>query len=344
MAVLVTGGGGFLGKSIVRMLIARGEEDVRVLGRSRYPDVEAMGANCIQGDVESLSAVKDAVDGCHTVYHVAAKAGVWGDPAAYDAANIVGTQNILDACVSRGVERLVHTSSPSVTFDGGDAKNADESLPYPKSHLYHYGRTKAEAERRVLAANATPHKKGPTVLLTTALRPHIIYGPGDPHIIPRMVARHRQGRLRIVGDGTNKIDVTYVENGAHAHLLAADALALNNPKNAGKAYFISDGHPVVPWQWLNTIFAAIGLPPLEKRIPYGAARAVGAVMEGAWGLFKLGGEPPMTRFVAAQLGTSHYYNLAAARRDISYEPIVSPDAAVQKTIPWLKEELAAGRL
>jgi 2-alkyl-3-oxoalkanoate reductase len=343
MKAAVTGGGGFLGKAIVRMLVARGDE-VTVLGRSRYPDVEALGATCVQGDVVDLALVKDVVAGTDVVFHVAAKAGVWGEARAYESANIEGTQNVIDACVARGVSRLVHTSSPSVTFDGGHAENADESLPYPKVHLHHYGRTKAEAERRVLAANAAAHRHGPQVLLTTALRPHIIYGPGDPHILPRLVARHRQGRLRIVGDGTNRVDVTYVENGAHAHLLAADALARDNPKNAGKAYFISDGHPVVPWQWVNRIFAAIGLPPLTKRVPYGVASVIGAAMEGAWGALRLGGEPPMTRFVAAQLGTSHWYNLAGARRDLGYEPVVDPETALAATIPWLKAELDAGRL
>lgn len=343
MKAVVTGGGGFLGKAIVRMLIARGDT-VTVIGRSRYPDVEALGATCVQADVEDLKALKEVFTGADVVFHVAAKAGVWGNADDYDRANITGTQNVIDACIARQVPRLVHTSSPSVTFDGGDAVNADESLPYPSSHLYHYGRTKAEAERRVLAANASPHKGGPGVLLTTALRPHIIYGPGDPHIVPRMLARHRQGRLRIVGDGTNKIDVTYVDNGAHAHLLAADALNQPNPKNAGKAYFISDNHPVVPWQWLNTIFSALALPPLTKRVPYGAARVVGALMEGAWSVFSLKGEPPMTRFVAAQLGTSHFYNLANARKDIGYEPIVDPQTAIARTVPWLKDEIAAGRL
>jgi nucleoside-diphosphate-sugar epimerase len=181
-------------------------------------------------------------------------------------------------------------------------------------------------------------------LLTTALRPHIIYGPGDPHILPRMVARHRQGRLRIVGDGTNKIDVTFVDNGAHAHLLAADALGQDKPKNAGKPYFISDGAPVVPWQWLNQIFAVVGLPPLTRSVPYPIAVGVGALLEGAWSLFSLQGEPPMTRFVAAQLGTSHHYDLGNARRDLGYEPLVDPAAALAKTIPWLKSEIAAGRL
>ena len=343
MKAVVTGGGGFLGKAMVKMLIARGD-DVVVFGRSDYPDVAALGAVCVKGDVAELKTVKDVVAGADVVFHVAAKAGVWGTAKDYDSANIDGTQNVIDACLARKVSRLVHTSSPSVTFGGGDAVNADESLPYPERHLYHYGRSKAEAERRVLAANAQAHVGGPSVLLTTALRPHIIYGPGDPHILPRMIARHRQGRLRIVGDGTNMIDVTYVDNGAHAHLLAADALGLPNPKNAGKAYFISDGHPVVPWQWLNTMFAALDLPPLTRRVPYGAAVALGAVLEAAWSVLALKGEPPMTRFVAAQLGTSHWYNLDNARRDIGYEPIVDVHTALARTLPWLREEIAAGRL
>jgi nucleoside-diphosphate-sugar epimerase len=343
MKALVTGGGGFLGKAIVRMLIARGDV-VSVLGRSDYPDVSALGATCIKGDVADAAIVKDAVADQDVVFHVAAKAGVWGKAADYDSANIDGTQNVIDACSLRGVPRLVHTSSPSVTFDGGDAKNADESLPYPAKHLYDYGRTKAEAERRVLAANAQPHKKGPGVLLTTALRPHIIYGPGDPHILPRMIARHRIGRLRIVGDGTNEIDITYVDNGAHAHLLACDELARNNPKCAGRAYFISDGQPVVPWKWLNQIFSQVGLPPLTKSVPYPVAVAVGSALEAAWRAFDLGGEPPMTRFVAAQLGTSHHYSMNNARAHLGYEPIVDPATALAKTVPWIKEEIAQGRL
>ena len=343
MKAVVTGGGGFLGKAIVKMLIERGDE-VTVLGRSDYPDVAALGATCVKGDVVDFALMKDVVADQDVVFHVAAKAGVWGDPLDYEAANVTGTQNVIDACVARGVSRLVHTSSPSVTFGGGDAVHATESLPYPKTHLYHYGRTKAEAERRVLAANASAHKKGPMVLLTTALRPHIIYGPGDPHILPRMIARHRQGRLRIVGDGTNQIDITYVDNGAHAHLLACDALGQHNPKNAGKPYFISDGVPVVPWQWLNRIFAELKMPPLTKSVPYGVARVVGAMLEGAWSAFDLKGEPPMTRFVAAQLGTSHHYDLSAARNDIGYEPVVDGDTALAGTIPWLQAEIAAGRL
>lgn len=343
MKAVVTGGGGFLGKSIVQMLLARGD-DVVVLGRSDYPDVKAKGAVCVKGDVADLAVVKDVVADKDVVFHVAAKAGIWGKAADYESANVDGTQNVIDACLSRGVSRLVHTSSPSVTFDGGDAIDADESLPYPEKHLYDYGRTKAEAERRVIAANAQAHKKGPGVLLTTTLRPHLIYGPGDPHLLPRLVARHKIGRLRIVGDGTNKVDLTYVDNGAHAHLLAADALDRPNPKNAGRAYFISDAAPVVPWAWLNTIFKELGLPPLVKHVPYPVAAVAGAVLETAWRAFDLAGEPPMTRFVAAQLGTSHHYSMDNARAHLGYEPLVDPQTALAKTIPWLKAELAAGRL
>ena len=341
--VLVTGGGGFLGKAVVGMLLARGD-DVTVLARGDYPDLRQMGAKTLRGDVADKSITSDACADKDIVFHVAAKAGVWGRAADYDSANIEGTQNVIDGCIARSVPRLVATSSPSVTFDGRDAANADESLPYPTKHLYHYGRTKAEAERRVLQANASAHKTGVGVLLTCALRPHIIYGPGDPHILPRLVSRHRQGRLMIVGNGRNLVDVTYVDNGAHAHLLAADALDKSGPRAAGKVYFISDGQPVVPWQWMNQIYAQLGLPELKRQIPLGAANALGATLELVWALLGLAGEPPMTRFLAAQLGTSHYYNLAAARRDLGYEPIVTPAIGVQRAVAWLKEELAAGRL
>jgi nucleoside-diphosphate-sugar epimerase len=343
MKTLVTGGGGFLGQAIVRQLLARGDE-VRVLGRHPYPEVSALGATCVQGDVADLRVVEDTAHGIDVVFHVAAKAGMWGKAADYERANVLGTHNVVQACLTQGVSRLVHTSSPSVTFDGSDAAGADETLPYATRHLYHYGRTKAEAERHVLAANGSPHRSGTGNLLTTALRPHILYGPGDPHIVPRLVARHRQGRLRMVGDGRNLIDITYVDNAAHAHLLAADALGRDSASNAGRAYFLSDGHPVVPWVWLNTIFAGAGLPPLTKRVPTVVARAAGAVLEGTWSILRLSGEPPMTRFVAAQLGTSHWYNLAAARRDLGYEPVVDQGTATALTIEWLKTELTGGRL
>lgn len=347
MKALVTGGGGFVGFALAKMLRARGD-DVRTLARGDYPKLAEIGAEHVRGDLADKEAARAAVAGVDVVFHVAAKAGVWGKAEEYEASNITGTQHLLDACIDEGVGRFVLTSSPSVTFDGGDAKNADETLPYPSKHLYHYGRTKAEAERRVLKANAAPHKKGGGVLLTCALRPHLVFGPGDPHILPRMVARAKAGRLAWIGAGGNLVDVTYVDNAAHAHVLAADALgaqaSLESKRGpAGKAYFISQGKPVEPSAWVNGILGQIGIPPVTRRVPLGVAFAMGSVFEAAWTLLPLSGEPLMTRFLAAQLGTSHYYDLGAARRDFGYEPIVADDEALSRTVAWLKTEIAAGR-
>jgi nucleoside-diphosphate-sugar epimerase len=347
MKVLVTGGGGFVGFHVVRMLRARGDE-VRTIARGEHAQLAALGVEHVRGDLGDKAATSAAVEGVDAVVHVAAKAGIWGKPADYEKSNIDGTQHVIDACLEHGVERLVMTSSPSVTFSGGDAKGADESLPYPQKHLYDYGRTKAEAERRVLAANGTPHRKGAArgrgVLLTCALRPHLVFGEGDPHIVPRLVSRAKAGRLRWIGDPEALVDVTYVENAAHAHLLALDALDADKAPAAGKAYFISQGKAVSPEAWLNRMLQAVGLAPVKQRISLGAAFAVGAVMELAWTVLPLKGEPLMTRFVAKQLGTSHWYDLSAARRDLGYEPIVDDETAHARTVAWLKGELAAGRL
>jgi 2-alkyl-3-oxoalkanoate reductase len=340
---LVTGAGGFLGFEIARTLRARGD-DVRALQRGAYPKLDALGVESVRGDLADPKAVRDAVAGCDVVFHVAAKAGIWGKDTEYWQSNVVGTQNVLDACVAEGVGRLVHTSTPSVTFDGRDAVNADETLPIPEKHLHHYPRTKAEAERRVKAANATPQKKGGGVLLTTSLRPHLVYGPGDPHILPKLLERARVGRMRIIGDGNNLIDFTYIDNAVHAHLLAADALADDKHLPAGKAYFISQGKPVCQKDWVNGMLAPTNVPLVEKHVPLGVAIAVGAVCEALWTLLPLKGEPLMTRYAAASIGTVHYYDITSARRDLGYEPIVDEETAFQRTRAWLVGEIAAGRL
>jgi nucleoside-diphosphate-sugar epimerase len=337
LKALVTGGGGFVGFALAKMLRARGDE-VRTVARGAYPQLEGIGAVHIRGDLADPQVTREALDGVDTVFHVAAKAGVWGHRADYERSNVTATRTLLDACMAKGVKRLVMTSSPSVTFDGGHAKNATETLPYASKHLYHYGRTKAEAERMVLAANGTGG------LLTCALRPHLVFGAGDPHILPRLVSRAKAGRLAWIGDGENLVDVTYVDNAANAHVLAADALAAPGHKPAGKAYFISQGTPVNPPQWINRILKEVGLHEVTRRVPLKLAYAAGALFEAAWTLLPLGGEPLMTRFLAAQLGTSHYYDLSAARRDFGYAPLVDDEAAHAKTVTWLKKELAAGRL
>ncbi|MCC7069973.1 MAG: NAD-dependent epimerase/dehydratase family protein [Deltaproteobacteria bacterium] len=348
MKALVTGGGGFVGKELVRMLRARGDT-VRVLARGDYPELRELGVETVRGDLADKAAVGKAVAGMDVVFHVAAKAGIWGDPDEFEQSNVSGTQNIIDACIEGAVERLVYTSSSSVTFAGTDAVDADESMPYPSKHYYDYGRTKAEAERRVLAANGTPHKdakgnKLPSVLLTCALRTPLIVGAGDPHLVPMMVKRARAGRIAVLGRGDNVVDITYVENAAHAHLLAADALAQPNPKPAGKAYFIANGSPINPWQWVNALLREIGVPEITRRVPLGLAVAVGSVAELVWRVFRLKGEPLMTRFAALQLATSRTYTLKAARADLGYEPIVDDAEGMRRILAWLKAEVAAGRM
>ncbi len=314
MNALVTGGGGFLGSAIVRLLRTRGDR-VSSFSRSRHPELDPLGVPQHQGDLADPDAVSRAAAGCDVVFHVAAKAGVWGRYRDYHRANVVGTANVLAACRRHGIRRLVYTSSPSVVFDGRDMEGVDESVPYPAHFEASYSRTKALAEQAVRAAN------GPD-LATVALRPHLIWGPGDNHLVPRILARGRAGRLRKVGSATQRIDSVYIDNAAEAHLLAADRLAPGSPV-AGKVYFIANGEPMPTWDLVNAILAAGGVPPVTGTVPASVAYAAGWLLETVYGLLRLRGEPPMTRFVARELATSHWFDLTAARRDLEYEPRVS---------------------
>jgi nucleoside-diphosphate-sugar epimerase len=246
----------------------------------------------------------------------------------YHCINTEGTFNVIKACRKHGVARLIYTSSPSVVFDGADHVDADESLPYPKTWLCHYPHSKALAEQAVLAAN-----DGET-LRTVSLRPHLIWGPRDNHLIPRLIQKARSGRLRRVGDGTNVVSVAYVENAAAAHVQAELSLR-NSSTAAGKAYFINERDAVNLWDWINLILAKSGLSPVEKAISKGTATGLGTVLEGVWSLFRLGGEPPMTRFIAAQLAGSHSYSITAAERDFGYHPLCSTEEGLRRLQPDL---------
>ena len=334
MRALVTGGGGFLGQAISRQLIARGDQ-VRSLARGDYPELRELGVETIRGDIADLATVVEAAQGCDVVFHVAAKAGVWGRYDDYHRANVDGTRAVLDACRSSDVSRLVYTSSPSVVAGkhAGDIAGADESLPYPAEYATAYPATKAEAERLVLAANCS-------TLRTVALRPHLIWGPGDNHLIPRIIARARSGRLRRVGDGSNLVDSIYIDNAATAHLLAADRLAeiSRNIPPAGRAYFISNNDPRPLWDLVNGILHAAGLPPVRKSISPRVAHLAGSILEGVYRTLHLPGEPPMTRFVAHQLSASHWFNTSAATRDLGYVPEVSIDQGLAHLQAWFSEK------
>lgn len=333
MKALVTGGGGFLGLYIVEQLCERGDEP-RVFCRGHYPRLEELNVECVRGDVRDADAVAAACDGVDTVFHVAAVPGVWGPWDHYHSINTVGTENVIAGCLGSGVQKLVYTSSPSVIYDGQEHRNADESLPWPDSYLCHYPHSKALAEQAVLAAN------GRNTLLTCALRPHLIWGPRDNHLIPRLIQRAKSGRLRRVGDGTNRVSMSYVENAAAAHLQAADAMSPDSPVG-GQAYFINEPEPVELWPWIDELLGLGGLPPLRKSISARKAELIGGLLETIYRTLRIYAEPPMTRFVATQLSSSHYYDVSKAQRDFGYRSIVSVEEGMRRVQPLI-ERLARG--
>lgn len=327
MKALVTGGGGFLGGVIVRMLRERGDE-VRSFSRAEYPALVALGVEQMCGDLGDRAAVIAAANECDIIFHVAAKAGIWGNYRDFHQANVTGTENVLESCRANNIAKLVYTSSPSVVFDGSDVEGGDESLPYPPSYEAHYPKTKALAEQMVLAANSN-------TLATVSLRPHLIWGPGDNHLVPRIVAKGRAGKLRRIGDRPNLVDTVYVDNAARAHLLAADQLSPGSIV-AGKTYFISNNEPLPLWEMVNRILAAAGIPPVTRGISPGFAYTVGGICEGLWNLLRLDGEPPMTRFVAHELASAHWFNISAACRDFGYKPEISIDEGLIRLRRWLQ--------
>ena len=321
---LVTGAGGFLGQYLVEQLVARGVR-VRAVARNRYPELDRLGVESIQGDLSDPQVAADACRDMDVVFHAAAVAGIWGPWDHYYRINTLATQYVIDGCLRHGVPRLVFTSSPSVTFDGTDQQGVDESAPYPTRWLCHYPHTKALAEQRVLQAN------GQGGLADLRLRPHLIWGPRDRHLIPRLLDRARRGQLRQVGDGTNLIDMVYAENAALPHVQAADALAPGSPV-AGRAYFISQGEPVNCWAWINELLALVGLPPVRKKLSFAAAWRIGAALEATYRLLRLSGEPRMTRFLAAQLARHHYFDISRARADFGYTPVVSTAEGLRRLV------------
>ncbi|MCI5221728.1 MAG: NAD-dependent epimerase/dehydratase family protein, partial [Candidatus Electrothrix sp. AR4] len=268
--ILVTGGGGFIGLALVRELCRQGR-NVRVLGRHRYSAAEAVGATCVQGDIREPAAVHQAASGCDEVFHVAAKAGIWGALKEYHSINVLGTRNVLAACKKLGIQTLVYTSTPSVVFDGHHLEGVDESVPYSNQPICPYAATKIQAEKEVLQADGEH-------LRTAAIRPHLVWGPGDTNLIPRLMARGREQSLRIVGDGRNRVDIAYIDNVVHAHLLAAENLSTSGTA-AGHAFFIGQKEPVELWLWINALFAQLDVPPVTAQVSLGKAKVAGWLLE-----------------------------------------------------------------
>jgi len=322
MSTLVTGGTGFLGRRLVERLLAAGRS-VTVLGRTPAPELEARGVRFICASLDDADAVRGACKGIESVFHAAAKVGVWGRYNDFFRTNVLGTRALVEGCRVHGVRRLIYTSTPSVVYNGHDIAGADESLPLTTDCPSPYPLTKALAEREVLAANSA-------TLRTIALRPHLVWGVGDPHLVPRVLARARAGRLRIIGSGRNRVDMVHVENVVDAHLLAEKA------GEPGRAYFITNGEPVVLWDWINQLLLALGEPPVTKKLSLGAATAAGAICEVLWSVLPLRTEPPLSRFVAAELAKDHWFDVSAARRDLGYTPRISMAVGTAELVAHLR--------
>jgi nucleoside-diphosphate-sugar epimerase len=328
MTILVTGGGGFIGRSMVRALLDRGER-VRVLCRGDYPLLREWGVDLRRGDIRDRDVVAAAVEGCDAVFHTAAHIDLWGPYETFFAVNTLGTRHIIDACHQHGVPKLVYTSTPSVVHSGDSVSGVDESAPYPSHFEAHYPATKALAEQEVLAANGN-------ALSTVAIRPHLVWGPEDSSALPRLVARAKTGRLRMVGR-PQKIDTTYIDNAVEAHLLAFDRLRPGSPV-AGKAYFITQDEPLDGPTFINDMLDAAGLPPVTRTIPAPIARSAAALAEAVWNTFRLQSEPPVTRFLVSQLATAHWYDISAARRDLGYDPKVSYREGMVRLEAWARDQ------
>lgn len=322
--VLVTGGGGFLGKAIVRRLVSQGFR-VRSFSRNMYPALRELGVGQFCGDLADADAVTEACRGVDTVFHVGAKAGVAGPWEHYFRTNVTGTENVLAACRQNNVKRLIYTSSPSVVFDGQDMQGVDESVPYPDRYLAAYPATKAQAEKKVRQAAAAG-------LAAIILRPHLIWGPEDNHLVPRILARAK--RLRKVGNQRNLVDTIYIDNAADAHLLAAQSLK-ERPALSGRVYFVSQDAPVALWDMVDAILAAGGKPPVAKTVSRSTAMHAGLLLEFLWRWLPLPGEPPMTRFMAKELSCTHWFDITAAKRDLGYQPVVSTEEGLVRLRQWL---------
>ena len=345
--VFVTGAGGFLGTAICRLLRLA---NIKVTGFSRghYPELSQMGVNMVQGDITDFALLKETMHSCDLVFHVAAKAGVWGSKDDYFKPNVQGAKNIIQACQELAITRLVYTSTPSVTFAGVDEAGIDESQPYADNFLNFYGESKALAEQLVLNASQDLKKSGnqsstqatlqgenqnsyqKNVLKTVALRPHLIWGPNDPHLVPRVLERARAGKLKLVGKEDKLVDTIFVDNAAYAHILAAVALKKANATCIGKAYFISNDQPITMADMLNNILDCVDLPPVTKRVPSTVAYIVGATLEWFYKILNIKKEPVMTRFVARQLSTSHYFDISAAKKDLGYTPLISIEEGMKQ--------------
>ncbi|MCF6246769.1 MAG: NAD-dependent epimerase/dehydratase family protein [Desulfobacula sp.] len=325
--VLVTGGGGFLGKAIVKKLLKNNIE-VSSFARSYYTSLDDLGVLQIQGDLSDKAAVEAAVKNIDAVFHVAAKPGLWGPYEDYYKANVIGTENVILACQKYKIGQLIYTSSPSVIFSESDQENIDETVPYPENYLAHYPATKALAEKLVSQAA----KNG---LPSITIRPHLIWGPEDNHLFPKLI--QRAGRLKMIGRKDDLVDTIYVDNAADAHSLAFQKLS-ENPTLSGNIYFVSQDDPISKWKLVNAFFEIAGKPPIRGHVSARTAFIAGSVFEFVYKLLGIKKDPPMTKFGAAELSASHWFNISKAKKDLGYVPRISTQQGLENLRQWYSSQ------
>jgi nucleoside-diphosphate-sugar epimerase len=314
--VLVTGASGMLGRATALALLERGD-DVTVLQR------RPAGLDCreVLGDVADADTIADAVRGQDTVLHLAAKVDVVGPWAEYERANVVGTRNVVAASESSSVVRLVHVSSPSVAHAGDSLVGVGAEPADVAGAQGNYARSKAWAERIALAADSTS-------FAVLAIRPHLVWGPGDTQLVGRIVDRARSGRLPLIGTGSALIDTTYVDNAVSALLAAADATV------HGEALVVSNGEPRPVAEILQRLCLAAGVPGPRRRVPLPVAATAGSAIELGWRLLRRRDVPPMTRFLADQLATAHWFDQRRTREALDWVPSVSLDEGFARLAAW----------
>jgi nucleoside-diphosphate-sugar epimerase len=322
--VLVTGATSLLAGSIATTLLERGD-DVRCLQRNPAAvDVEQH-----LGDVRDRDTVAAAVRGCDAVVHAAARVGVVGPWEEYRSVNVDGTRNVVDAAGRLGVGRLVHVSSPSAAHGGRAIVGAGAESAVTGRRRAFYAESKALAEIDAIAAN------GPS-LGVVVVRPHLVWGPGDTQLVGRIVDRARSGRLALVGGGAALVDTTYIDNAVDAHVAALDAI-VPGARCAGRAYVVANGEPRPIRDLVAGICAAAGVAFEPRHVPAPVARFAGTVVERLWPIFR-DGEPPLTRFLAEQLGTAHWFDPRPAADDLRWRPEVSLDEGLVRLAAWFRRE------
>lgn len=329
MKVLVTGGGGFLGRYLISLLESE-DQQVVSYSRSRY-DYLPGSVEQVVGDLTDLTALTAAMEGCNIVYHVASKAGVWGKYDEYYQTNVIGSYNVVEACKLNAIKFLIYTSTPSVIYTSGGVEGVDESAPYPNVFKSHYAKTKAIAEKYILEQNCE-------TLKTLSLRPHLIWGPHDPHFIPRLKHKSQNGGFRLIGTGEYKVDHIYVENAAWGHYCAAKAIQEeSNGAVCGRAYFLSQNEPWPIKDLINRLMIAIGESEVNRFVPIAIATAVGTLVESVYRILDIKTEPPLSRFLVDQLSTPHWFDCRASRELLSYEPTITIEQGFERLQSWYQE-------